>query len=267
MRTRGRVGRTARALGVQWRAELTAAAGYRTDLLTGLVVSSFWLVFAIAPVVVLFQHVDVTEGWTLGSLLLVQAIWFGLDAFLWLFLIPNLSQLSERVRSGELDMLLLRPVDSVTMATVGRLHIHDVPKLVIAIVVGVVTVVAGDLEVTPLRLVSGLVAVASACLLMWALGVLVHAKALTSVRFDAGFGLHSIHNLARVPTPLYGPTARLVLTVVVPVAFLTTVPAELLTGRTSHVMALVSLAVAVVAAALARAAWSHQVRRYTGAMA
>jgi ABC-2 type transport system permease protein len=88
--------------------------------------------------------------------------------------------------------------------------------------------------------------------------------ALTHVRFEASFALAAVHNLARVPSPLYGPVLHLVMTVVVPVTFLTTVPAQLFYGTASLWWALAS--VALTAVAVTSRLWHGELRRYTGSM-
>ena len=262
----GRAGATFRALRAGWRAEIAAAAEYRTDLVVGVLSATFWLGFAIAPVLVLFEHVDTAQGWTRSQLLLVQAVWTAIDAVVWMFLVPNLGRWSDDVRSGQLDMILLKPVDSLTIASIGSLNVQNIPKLVLAFGLGVVAFATndGDGWSAP-ALLAGAAATVFGLVIIWSFGVLASVKAITSVRFDATFALHTGHNLARVPTPFYGTAVRFVLTVIVPVAFLTTIPVEVLTGSASLWLAVVAGGVAALMTVIARGAWSHQVRRYSGA--
>lgn len=257
---------TWRAVRVMWRAEFSAAAAYRADLLTALVTQTAWLGFTIAPVLVVFDHVDDAQGWTLGRLLVLQAVWFVLDAVVWMFLIPNLARLSERVRSGQLDMLLLRPVDSLVMSSLGGMVPHDSVKLLAAGVLATVAVVFGDSPASLGHVAAGLVAVVAGTVVLWSIGVLTHVWALTNVRFEAGFAMHGVHNLARVPTPFYGTALRFVLTVVVPVAFVTTVPTQLMFGDVAFWWLGAAVAMAVLGVVVSRWAWNSQIRRYVGAL-
>ena len=69
-----------------------------------------------------------------------------------------------------------------------------------------------------------------------------------------------------MPTPLYGPVLHVLLTVVVPVAFLTTIPAQLLFGELPPVVAVACLAVALLAIRTTAVLWRRELRHYTGAM-
>jgi ABC-2 type transport system permease protein len=69
----------------------------------------------------------------------------------------------------------------------------------------------------------------------------------------------------RYPISAYPAALRLVFTFVLPVAFLTTVPAEALLGRSSASWAFGSLAAATLALVGTRLFWTFALRHYTSA--
>jgi ABC-2 type transport system permease protein len=71
--------------------------------------------------------------------------------------------------------------------------------------------------------------------------------------------------LGRYPTDVYGGRLRLVLTYVVPVAFVSTRPARALVRGASATALAGGVAVAIATAAVALAIWSVGLRRYTSA--
>ncbi|MGL4178739.1 MAG: ABC-2 family transporter protein, partial [Dermatophilaceae bacterium] len=76
----------------------------------------------------------------------------------------------------------------------------------------------------------------------------------------------SLVELSRFPVQAYRQPLQTVL-VVVPVALLTTVPAEALLGRLPWWWLVASPSVAVAGVGLASVAWRASLRRYTGASA
>jgi ABC-2 type transport system permease protein len=256
----------ARAIWWGWRAEFSGAAEYRVDLVSGTLVSTLWLGIAVAPMLVVSTHAQVAQGWTLPRLLFLSAIWYLLDAVLWMVIVTNHRRLEHEITHGTLDVVLLRPVNSLLLCTLGTIYVQDTPKAVLALALGAGAIVVGGGPPSVLAAVATAVAVVCACVLLWAAGVLVTYKALTHVRFDATFAIGAVHNLARVPTPLYGPVLHLVMTVVVPVTFLTTVPAQLFYGTASLWWAPASVALTVVTVAVASRLWHGELRRYTGSM-
>lgn len=261
-----RSGHTLRVLWAGWKAELAGAAEYRGDLVIGTIVTTIWLGISIAPVLVVALHTDDANGWDLPRLLFLQAVWYLLDAVVWVFLIANVGYWEEQVRLGVLDGLLLRPVNSLVLCSLGRIWVPDLPKIALAFALGVVAVTMGGGPVGWVNSVAAAASIASAVVLMWALGVLVNYKTLTHVRFDGWAALFAAQNLARVPVPFYGQVLRVVLTAVVPIAFLATVPAQVFFGDVTPWLGLVSVGLAVGAARLASFLWRRELARYAGAM-
>jgi len=69
----------------------------------------------------------------------------------------------------------------------------------------------------------------------------------------------------RYPVQAYPPGLRILFTFVLPVAFLTTVPAQALLGEASWTWSLGSLAVAAVSLLGTRLFWQFALRHYTSA--
>lgn len=261
-----RRGHTLRVLLASWKAELAGASEYRADLVIGTVVTTIWLGISVAPVLVVALHTDDANGWTLPRLLFLQAVWYLLDAVVWAFLIVNVGYWEEQVRLGLLDGKLLRPVNSLVLCSLSRVYIPDLPKFVLAAGLGAVAVALGGGPPSWLHAVSATAAIAGAVVLMWAIGVLANYKTLTHVRFDGWSALFAAQNLARVPVPFYGQVLRVVLTAVIPVAFLATVPAQLFFGDVSPWLGLVSVLLAAAVVRVTWVLWRREVARYAGVM-
>ncbi len=220
---------------------------------------------SVAPLLVVSTHTS-AAGWTRPRLLLLSAVWYLLDAVVWMIIGNNSARLDERVRDGSLDAVLLQPVNSLLMCSLRHLYVQDVPKVALAILLGGYAVASGGGPATIVSGMAALVTIACACVLMWAAGVLSSYKSLSAVRFDGWRVMTGVHDLARIPTPLYGTTLHLLLTVVLPVSFLTTVPAQVFFGDIPLWWAGLSLALATAVVSLTAGLWRRELRRYTGAM-
>jgi ABC-2 type transport system permease protein len=154
----------------------------------------------------------------------------------------------------------------LVICSLSRLHVPDLPKVVLALGLGGWAIARGGGPDGVLAAVAAGAAVLSALVLMWALGVLANYKVLTHVEFDGWAVLFATQNLARVPVPLYGPVLRVVLTAVVPVAFLATVPVQLFAGEVAPWVAAISVLLAAGSIAATSRLWRRELLRYTGAM-
>ena len=77
----------------------------------------------------------------------------------------------------------------------------------------------------------------------------------------------SMYEAGRWPVSLYPAWLRFILTFIVPVAFVTTVPAQALTGRLTPETLLLAAILAVVLFVISRFFWKIGLRQYSGASA
>ena len=257
---------TLRVLLASWRAAAAGAAEYRGDMAIGIIVSIVWLGVSSVPTVVVSLRATDAGGWGVPQLMYLLSIWYLMDAVTWIVIMPNIGEWPEQVRNGSLDAVLLKPVNSLLYCSLRLLGVQDLPKLLLAVALGVTAAGIGGGPPTFAATIGSLVGVVCGLVLLWAVGVLASYKVLSQVQWDASFVLHAALNLGRVPTSLYGPVFRIVLTWVLPVAFITTVPAEMMFGMVSPWMAAVALALTSVVVLLVVALWRRELRRYTGAM-
>jgi ABC-2 type transport system permease protein len=106
----------------------------------------------------------------------------------------------------------------------------------------------------------------ASCLLLYALWFVLAASSIWFVKiWNATEVLRSTLAAGRYPVQAYPIGLRIFLTFVLPVAFLTTVPAEALLGRATPAELVGSLLVAATAAVLSRRFWHFALAHYTSA--
>ncbi|MBX2988381.1 MAG: ABC-2 family transporter protein [Bdellovibrionaceae bacterium] len=103
-----------------FRASLIADLEYRVNFITRIVTDIFWYVAQIVTFEVLYRHTDVIGHWTLPQTRVFLGILFVIDAIYMVLFHDNLERFSDRVRKGELDLLLAKPVNSQFMVSLQR---------------------------------------------------------------------------------------------------------------------------------------------------
>jgi ABC-2 type transport system permease protein len=191
-----------------------------------------------------------------------------LNALRGLFIGPSLEALAGmdgEVWTGQFDFTLLRPVDVQFQASFGRWR--PLAGIDLALGLGVVVVAAVQLgEAVPLvraaafgtSLVIGLVLL-YAILLAFAGLVFWSPTVLYTWVFNA------IWQMARYPVGLYPGWLRLVMTWVVPVGVMTTIPAQVLSGKLPAGTLIGGLALALAFLAGSTVLFRTGLRRYASA--
>lgn len=205
-------------------------------------------------------------GWSWEGALLVLGIYTVLDGVSSCVLQPNLSRIVNHVQNGTLDYVLLKPIDSQFWLSTRNLSPWGLPGVVAGLALMAWAMLQQGIKVSAANvLLTGTLLLAS-MLILYSLWFLLASLSIWFVKiWNATEVLRYTLVAGRYPINAYPAALRLVFTFVLPVAFLTTVPAEALLGRSSASWALGSLAAATLALVGTRLFWRYALRHYTSA--
>ena len=241
---------------------------YRVNFFLQLFQSLLATATGLAVLALVYGQVDELNGWTRPELLVVLGVFTVLGGFVQAPVKPALVQFMDEVADGKLDYVLTKPVDAQLLVSIRAVRFWQGVDVVVGTVVMAVGAARlhpgpGWLEVSGFLAGLGLAAVILYCFLL-----LLATSAFWFVRVDSFVeSFDGIYQAGRWPVGIYPGWLRIGLTVVVPVGFAVTVPAQALTGqlgwRTLAGAALLALVLAVVT----RVCWRLGLRQYSGASA
>jgi ABC-2 type transport system permease protein len=252
----------------QLRTSALVAAQYRWDFLIDGVISIFWACTAIIPLFVVYRGQSGAKipGWSLEESLVVIGWFILLQGVLEGAINPGLAAVVDHIRKGTLDFVLLKPADAQFLVSTSRFALWRVASFVTA---GVVFAVAFSRLGRPPDLAGiGLSAVllVAATAALYSLWVLIISSAFYVVKVDnLTYLFSSIFDAARWPVTVFQGAWRILFTFIIPLALMTTYPAEALLGRLEASTVLYSLLGTVVLALVSRTIWLLSLRQYSSA--
>ena len=205
-------------------------------------------------------------GWSWEGALLVLGIYTMLDGVSSCLLQPNLSRIVNHVQNGTLDFVLLKPIDSQFWLSTRSFSPWGLPGLLagLALMVWAAMHQSGRIDGASVMLTSALLL--ASVLILYSLWFLLASLSIWFVKiWNATEVLRYVLVAGRYPVQAYPPGLRILFTFVLPVAFLTTVPAQALLGEASWSWSLGSLAVAGLCLLGTRLFWQFALRHYTSA--
>jgi ABC-2 type transport system permease protein len=250
------------------RNSVTRELMFKGNFLLWIVVEMAWFALQLGFISVLYLHTEAIGTWTKWQVvLLVGASHFIQQIFQTFFLI-NCTNLSELVRSGKLDFLLMLPVNTRFLLSLRQLDLGGLVNAASAL--GVMIYAAGKLELTVTF--PTLLAFGGLCLT----GVSIHyclMFSLATVSFwtvraqGIVYGYYNLFNIARMPDDAFPKRGifRAVFTFVLPVLLVSNVPVRLLTERLTSASGWLLVGMAVICAVASEWIWRRSVRRYTSA--
>ncbi len=227
-----------RHLRLWWRFVVLAAmreAEYRVNFLVGVGEGLAQLLLAVFTIGLMYRFTDRVGGWSFPQVLVLVGIYRIVDGLVALQLAPNLREIAGYIRSGEMDLHLLRPVSSQFLVSLRRLNLPDGANVLIGLGL---TIYAGRLADVHWG-IAGLAEAAALALcglaILYSLWFVIVTLSFWLVQVDNLEVLfYSLFDAARYPVSFFKGGVRALLTFVVPVAFATTFPAQAVLGTVDH---------------------------------
>jgi ABC-2 type transport system permease protein len=251
---------------LQLRMSIALGAQYRWDFLTQGAMSLVWTVFGLVPLYVALHHRPPVGGWTYEQALVVVGWFTVLKGVLDGAVHPSLVLVVEHIRKGTLDFVLMKPADAQFLVSTARFE----PWRAIDLFAGVVILAWAFrlLGTTPTwsAIALSLLLLAVAVAVLYSMWIVVVAAAFWVVRLDnLSYLMSSLFDFGRWPVSIFKGAVRLFFTFVVPIALMTTYPAEALLGRLEPSSAWLGIAGALVFALGGRLVFTRAIGRYTSA--
>jgi ABC-2 type transport system permease protein len=247
----------------------TAIAGqleYQLNVLIELLAAAANLAGSLFILSLFFRQSGSLGGWSWQQALVVQGVYTLLDGVATTWLRPNLGAIVSHVREGTLDFVLLKPIDSQFWLSLRTLSPAGLSELVLGLGLIVWAAPRAGAAAGPLQLALALLTLLTGVVILYALWFLLAATSIWFVKtWNATEVLRAALTAGRFPIAAYPPALRLLFTVVLPVAFLTTVPAEAILGRATAPWLGAALLMAVLSFWLSRSFWRFALRHYTSA--
>jgi ABC-2 type transport system permease protein len=216
-----------------WQASLQEEAAYRANFFFSLLYSFLNLFTGAAGVWILFSQVDTIRGWDFAGTLALLGVYLTASALRRLFIGPSLESLAGmdgEVWSGSFDFTLLRPINTQFLASFRKWR----PLALFEVLLGVGVLAAAVQQFgtgfSAERLLAFILALLAAVAVLYALLLGFTAFVFWSPGVLFTWIFDAVFQMARYPLGYYPGWIRLVLTWVIPVGVITTLPAEALTG-------------------------------------
>jgi ABC-2 type transport system permease protein len=262
------MGRYLALLKLQLRTSALLAAQYRWDFIIDGLISLVWAATAIAPLLIVYagRSPQAIPGWTMNEALVVTGWFILLQAILDGAINPGLQAVVEHIRKGTLDFVLLKPADAQFLVSTSRFQLWRITSVMTGI--GVFAIAFSRMGRLPslLGLAQSAVLLVIATLVLYSMWILIVSTAFYVVKVDnLTYMFSSIFDAARWPSSVFRGVLKFVFTFVIPLALMTTYPAEALLGRLQPLTLLYALGASLAFATASRTVWLLSLRKYSSA--
>jgi ABC-2 type transport system permease protein len=254
-----------RLIGVFVRASVSAQLEYRANFLISLIGALLTSGGALFGLLLLSADGQPVGGWTYREASVVVGLFTIVQGFIGAVLSPNLNKIAEAIRLGTMDFTLLKPIDAQFLVSTRNVDLFRLIDIGIGLTI-IIVAASGLPAMGVSSMLLGALLLGTALLIVYAIWFILTTTAFWFVKVENITELfNGLFRAGQFPVSAYPGWVRGLFTFIVPVAFITTVPAEAIIGRMRLESALMAAGIALALLAVARWFWGVAVRSYTSA--
>ena len=240
---------------------------YRTDFVVRTVVSNAWLVLDIIFLSALISNISTIGTWNLTQATIALGVYRMLAFFIWSWMLYSFALIPKIVNNGHLDLLLTKPVDSQVIVSFRKFIFIHVSSLIVGIVLVLRGVGQLNYIIPPERWLLFLWMFIVAIALIYGFYFLTISACLFTDRLENIYQLftEAFYTASRYPKEIYIGFFRVMLTSVVPIALMVSVPAEAIFTDLSWQTIIWFHFLAIFFMISSRMLWQFGLKRYSSA--
>lgn len=238
---------------------------FKANFIAKLAQNSMWIFFFLMILFVVYGRTSSIAGWGRGDAFVLAATVFIMNAvFNALFF--SLQEIPTQIRMGTMDFVVTKPMDSQFWVSTRKFNFDQMGTIIAGIVMLALGTQVANVHPSPAQWIAYLILLATSISIFYSFNLAMMTTAIWLVRVDNLWVLgESLVGVARYPIDIYETGLRRFLTFVVPLAFLSTVPArELVKGFDAAAVG-EGLLWSIVVLCLSRVFWLKAMRSYTSA--
>jgi ABC-2 type transport system permease protein len=239
---------------------------YRANFIMQATLSIWWSLMNIFTATVFYLRTDDIGGWRYDQALIIIGLFNFMVGVVSTFLEPNVRRIVTMIREGTMDFVLTKPVNSQFIASLR----HSRAGQLVYMLSGVVIVGIGLARVNYVpslsTVIQFIIMLCMAVLIVYSIWIMMATIAFWLIKIDElGELFNSLFDTARFPITVYSGAIRIALTFVLPIAFMTTFPAQAVLNTLDWRWLVTALVMGVGLLLLSMRLWRVAVRNYSSA--
>src|SRR5207249_9051746 len=205
---------------------------FKSNFLLWIFVELLWFGLQLSLIGVLYLHTDHIGTWTKWQVVMLIGASHFIQQIFQAFFLVNCTNLSELIRTGKMDFLLVLPVNTRFVVSLRQVDLGGFVNAGSA--VAVMVYAARQLRLVPgfSQVLGFLVLCGTGILIHYSLMFLLASVSFWTVRAQGiVWGYYSLFNISRLPDAAYRGLFKMVFTYVIPMVLVANVPAKVLVQK------------------------------------
>lgn len=169
-----------------------------------------------------------------------------------------------QVRTGEFDLTLSQPINSLFRALLGKPDFNDVAFIIPTTVISVWLMANLNIEITFINFLIYLILLINSFIIATSLHILALSVGILTTEVDNLMWIYrDISRMGQFPVNIYGQLLKLALFFLVPIGFMYTVPAQVLLGTKPEYLLAIAFIISASFLTFSIVIWRWSLKRYS----
>ncbi|MGD0813869.1 MAG: ABC-2 family transporter protein [Verrucomicrobiota bacterium] len=251
-----------------WRNSVVREMSFKSNFLLWIFVEFLWFGLQLSFIGVIYLHTDHIASWSKWQVVMLVGASHFIQQIFQAFFLTNCVQLSELIRTGRLDFMMLLPMNTRFLISLRQVDLGEFVNAASAL--GVIAYAARQLHFVPdaAQIAGFLMLCVAGILIHYSLMFLLASVAFWTVRAQGiVWGYYSLFNIARSPDAAFQGFFRAFFTFAIPMLLVANVPVKLLLRLASPGEMLWLLGMVVICFVASELFWRFSMRHYASASA
>ncbi|HWC60630.1 MAG TPA: ABC-2 family transporter protein [Verrucomicrobiae bacterium] len=250
-----------------WKNSVTRETMFKGNFLLWILVEFLWFGLQLSFIGVLYLHTDNIGSWTKWQVVMLVGASHFIQQIFQAFFLVNCTNLSELVRTGKLDFLMLLPINTRFVVSFRQVDLGAFVNATSG--AAVIAYAAHQLHFMPTvpHILVFLALCIAGIVIHYSLMFLLATISFWTVRAQGiVWGYYNLFNIARMPDEAFQGLFKAIFTFAIPMLLVSNVPARVLTDKLENPYSiLLLLGMAAACFVVSELGWRASLRRYTSA--
>jgi len=239
---------------------------YKANFIIWSLVTGSWTIISIFFFEMLYGYIDSLAGWTKPMMYVFQGSYFIINFVIWGLIWENIETLPRKINRGELDLLLVKPVNSQFIVSFQVIDPSNVTDLCLGLTAIIYGLHQGGITPSLLQILTFIILLVVAAIFFYSAWFITVCFAFWSDRLDNIPHLFpGLRQIWRFPRSVYAGVPYFILSYLLPVSLAATIPPQILLGIFEPLSIILLITFSGVALWLSHFFYQFSLRHYSSA--
>lgn len=237
---------------------------YKTNFLLSIPLHLAWTLKEVIVTLLLYNYTDNILGWNKYEFFFLLGTYFIADSVFSSILLPNINTLSNKIRDGSLDYVLMKPMDSQFMVLTNEFNVGLFSSFLLGIILIVISSCSLMIDFNLFILLGYILLTVNGIIIFSCIIFIFASFSFKTIKTDYIRSLFvTIANIGRKPIDIF-PKFLQKLLFIFPVAFIAYVPSCFYLNKLGA-LSFLGLPISIIFIIISRKLWKFNLKHYTSA--